>query len=254
MMILSRLLLIFGLLVALVTTAYAGCGFTKRVWPGDSDGSIRLSYNDNDGLEVIYREEDNIIISRGIIGKAYDSREIYAIYDLGNNTLSYAKSRYSPMGQEQMNSQFSNIYFVQTSHEFKVFTASKAVDADIKAALAENREKACFEEVKKRWQGRSFDREKCGMNARVLKDIAMMLATPDANGFTELTQNVQAQRLVNDLRKRDCDSVQDVGMRIVKQFRKPETLQRLEAQKKVPSYLGGDTGVVEKTTVERFRY
>lgn len=246
-------LLTASLLLSMTTTAYAVCGYTTLVWSGDNDGSVRLSYNKNDGLEVIYREEEGVIISRGIIGKGHDRREIYAIYDLSNNTLSYAKSRYSP-NKEQLDNQFSNIFFVQASHTFKVFTADKGIDAEIKAALAENREKACYEEVKKRWQGRTFDMEKCGNNAKAMQKIAMILALPDKAAFTELSENVQAQRFIDKFRKRDCDSVQDVGMKIISEFRKPETLKKLAYKKKMPAYLEEGKGIVEVETVERRYY
>ena len=68
-----------------------------------------------------------------------------------------------------------------------------------------------------------------------MKKIAMILALPDKPAFAERTQNVQVQRYVDKLRKRDCDSVQDVGMRIVNEFRKPATLQKLEVKKKMHS-------------------
>lgn len=240
--------------IFMTMNAHARCGSTKEVWSGDSDGSIRLTYDENDRLELIYREEEGVIVARGFIGFGFDRREIYSLYDLNNSNLVYSKAKYTPE-PEQLKNFFPSKYYIQSLHDIKVYTANNDFDAEIKTLLSQSREKGCPEEVMKLWQGRTFDKEKCGQNADSLKKVTTLLARPDKSTFAELTENVQVQRYIDKLRgKRDCDSVQDMGMKIVTEFRKPETLKRLAYKKKMPAYLEEDKGISEVQTIERYRY
>jgi hypothetical protein len=266
------------LLMAAVPYAHAGdCGSDGKVWPADEDGSVRLTYEysqTKDRLELIHREDENIIIARGLIADGRGFREVYATYDLTNGNLVHALAK----GQDSAKQVAKGIpaeFQMQSHFDIQLFAADKAFSDEIKTLLSQNREFGCHDELIKLWQGRDFDNGKCGDTINVLGKIMMQLAQPETGNLKKLTENAQIQKYLEKIRveyinskksgiftdsrdpngehKAYCVNIQKMDVMLIEKLRKSKTQQELATRKKMPSYLD-EPRDYEKTTVERYRY
>lgn len=233
------------------------CNTTGSVWESDADGSMRLIYvhrGNGDKAELLLREEDGLIVARGVIPEGRYSKEVYAMYDLNTGNIVYAKGKFSAE-PAMLTDEFPSRYSVQSRFDIQVYTVDNTFTDEFKTILAEYREKGCHDEIVKRSQGRDFDKVKCVNAITALNKVMSQLKQPDKSNFTELTKNVQYQRYVDNLRKRfDCYIIEQMNHKIVTKLRDPKTQVELAYKKKMPDYLEGNKGIVEVETVERYRY
>lgn len=274
------LLIVVAILVCTATNAFcdSACGSAGQVWPGDSDGSVRLTFstfNNGDMLELIQRQEDNIIVARGFIVIEERKREFYALYDLGTNYLIHSYSSLST-NEKQAQQGFPTEYAMQSWFHVDVFAAKKEFSTDIKNMLTSNQQENCSAEVVKMWQGRDHDKDKCGDVINGFNTVAEQFARPDAATFKKITESVQVKKYIESIRDSQkksilsgiitdrndpkgekrayCVGIQKVDMAIIAALQKPETIKQIRSRAKRPDYLDDPKITYEETTVERYRY
>lgn len=235
------------------------CNSITSVSDSDGDGALRLAYYSHQLsfklLELILREEDGVVIARGILPD--DRRtpyEAYATLDLKTGNLISGKGIYS-VEPARLDIGFLTAFSMQPRYNIKVFAVDKAFVDDLKALIVQYREKSCHDELVKKSQRRDYDKQKCGDTAKAFDKVMTALVQPETASFQELTGNVQYQRYIDGLRaKKDCYVIEKMETKIIDKLRDPKTQRELAFEKKKPSYLEREKGIEEKTTVERYRY
>lgn len=277
-----KILLLLSVVIILLCTAPnafcdTACGSAGQVWPGDSDGSVRLTFStfkSGDMLELIQRQDDNIIIARGFIVVEGRKREFYALYDLGTNYLVHSFSSLST-NNKQAQKGFPTEYAMQSWFHVDVFAAKNEFSTALKDMLTSNQQDNCAAEVVKMWQGRDYDTGKCGKTISGFNKVAQQFARPDA-AFKKITEGVQVKKYIETIRNSQkksllsgiitdrndpkgeklayCVGIQKVDMAIITAFRNPETIKQVKSRAERPDYLDDPKITYEETTVERYRY
>lgn len=254
------------------------CGSAGQVWPGDTDGSVRLTFstsNNGDMLELIQRQDENIMVARGFVVVEGAKREFYALYDLGTNYLVHSYSSLST-NDKQAQQGFPTEYAMQSWFHVDVFAAKKEFTTDIKNMLANNQQENCSAEVVKMWQGRDYDKDKCDKTINDFNTAAAQFAHPDTATFKKITEGVQVKKYIESIRDSQkksvlsgiiidrndpkgekrayCVGIQKVDMAIITALQKPETIKQIKSRAKRPDYLDDTKTTYEETTVERYRY
>ena len=250
------------LLIISAQQAYAGtsCGSSLVVSPSDREGSVRLIYvydKRGDRLELIQRQNDDVVIARGLLLLERIHQEIYAIYDQKTGNLVHART--GMPSYEWGNSEgFAREYKTNILYTIKVFSPGKVFGDRLTALLERNQEQGCQEEMVKMSQGRKYDGAKCGEMMEAFNEIMRQLVQPASAGFVELTAHTQMQKFIKSIQaersktvlgifidsrdpdgenKAACTSIEKMEMKMIHALRDPETQKKLAVKTKMPGYL-----------------